>query len=234
MAETLPIARSPIAQAPPVVVVAAWSISAKSSSSPLRLIDCTPCQKILVRTATDTAMARSLDVDRGRVKRDGSRVLFAGIGPEEWVMIGSPGASLPSAIVQTSDGAAPSTVVDLTHARALIRIVGTDSARVLSKLCGIDFSDTTTPNDTALRTSVARLVTEIIRDDLAEPSEARTDPGRLARSYLIMCERSAGQYLFDTLLDAGQEFGIDIEGFGASSRYGASLPDAFSDSESAR
>jgi hypothetical protein len=49
-----------------------------------------------------------------------------------------------------------------------------------------------------------------------------------------MCERSAGQYLFDTLLDAGQEFGIDIEGFGASSRYGASLPDAFSDSESAR
>jgi hypothetical protein len=31
-----------------------------------------------------------------------------------------------------------------------------------------------------------------------------------------MCERSAGQYLFDALLDAGQEFGIDIEGFAVS------------------
>jgi heterotetrameric sarcosine oxidase gamma subunit len=141
-------------------------------------------------------------------------VLVAGIGPEEWVMIGPPGAPLTSAIMQTSDGATSSIVVDLTHARALIRIVGADSARVLSKLCGVNFSDTTTPNDTALRTSVARLVTEIVRNDLAEPSAAATDPRGFVRSYLIMCERSAGQYLFDTLLDAGQEFGIDIEGFG--------------------
>lgn len=150
------------------------------------------------------------------MERDGSGVLVAGVGPEEWLMIGSPGGSLPSAITKTNDGATPSTVVDLTHARALIRIVGADSARVLSKLCGINFSDTTTPNDTALRTSVARLVTEIIRNDRAEPFAAATDPGELVRSYLIMCERSAGQYLFDTLLDAGQEFGIDVEGFGAS------------------
>jgi heterotetrameric sarcosine oxidase gamma subunit len=200
------------------MVVAAWSVSAKPSSSPLRLIDCTPCQKILLRAATGTALAQSPVVDRGQVKRlklDGSDVLVAGTGPEEWVMIGPPGASLASAIMQASDGATPSIVVDLTHARALIRIVGADSARVLSKLCGINFSDATSPNDTALRTSVARLVAEIVRNDLAAPSAAAADPGGLVRSYLIMCERSAGQYLFDTLLDAGQEFGIDIEGFGA-------------------
>lgn len=234
MAETLPIARSPIAQAPPVVVIAAWSVSAKPSSSPLRLIDCTPCQKILLRTATSAAVARSLGVDRGRMKRRGSGVLVAGVGPEEWVMIGPPGAPLPSAIMQASDGATPSTVVDLTHARALIRIVGADSARVLSKLCGINFSDTTTPNDTALRTSVARLVTEIIRNDLAEPSLATIDPSGLVRSYLIMCERSAGQYLFETLLDAGQVFGIEIEGFGVSGFIIPNDADESSDSESAR
>jgi sarcosine oxidase gamma subunit len=131
-------------------------------------------------------------------------------------MIGPPDAPLPSVIMQTSDGAAPSTVIDLTHARALIRIVGADSARVVSKLRGINFGDTMTPDDTALRTSVARLVAEVIRNDLAEPSAAATEPGRLAPSYLIMCERSAGQYLFDTILDAGREFGIDIEGFGVS------------------
>jgi len=33
------------------------------------------------------------------------------------------------------------------------------------------------------------------------------------RSYLLHCERSSGQYFFDALLDAGQEFGIDIGGF---------------------
>ena len=229
MAEPLPTARSPITQAPPVVVVAAWSVSAKPSTSPLRLIDCTPCQKILVRTAAGTAMARSLGVDSGRVKQDGSGVLVAGVGAEQWVVIGPPGSPLAPAIMQTNDGAAPSTVVDLTHARGLIRLVGADSARVLSKLCGINFSDTTTPNDTALRTSVARLIAEVIRNDLVESSATATDPKILARSYLIMCERSAGQYLFDALLDAGQEFGIDIEGFAANgSLYNGERPFALS------
>jgi len=221
VAETLPIARSPITQAPPFVVVAGWPVSAKPSTSPLRLIDCTPCQKTLLRTATSSAMARALGVGCGRVRRDESGALVAGVGPEEWIVIGAPGAPFPLSILQiasgqTSDGAAPSTVIDLTHARALIRIVGADSAKVLSKLCGINFDDTTTPDDTALRTSVARLVSEVFRNDLAESSAAATDRGGLARSYLIMCERSAGQYLFDALLDAGHEFGIDIEGFAAS------------------
>jgi len=215
VAETLPVARSPITQVPPVVTVASWLISAKPTSSPLRLIDCTPCQKTLVRTATSPTVTRSLSVERGRAKRDASGVLVAGVGSEEWIMIGPPSASSPSTIMQTSDGAASSTLVDITHARALIRIAGADSARVLSKLCGINFGDTTTPDGTALRTSVARLVTEIIRNDLAEPSAAAAESGRLARSYLIMCERSAGQYLFDAFLDAGQEFGIDIQGFAA-------------------
>jgi len=215
VADSSPIARSPIRQAPPEVVVAAWSVSAKTSISPLRLIDCTPCQKTLLRTDASSAAARSLRVDRGRARRDGSGMIAAGIGPNEWIMISPPGAPVPPAIRQTSDGPAPSTVVDLTHARALIRIAGADSAKVLTKLCGINFSDSATPHGTALRTSIARLVTEVIRIDLFERPAGTPDPGGPTRSYLIMCERSAAQYLFDRLLDAGQEFGIDIEGFGA-------------------
>ena len=116
-----------------------------------------------------SAAARSLGVDRGRARRDGSGMIVAGVGPNEWIVISPPGAPVPPAnAAQTSDGPAPSTVVDLTHARALIRIAGADSAKVLTKLCGINFGDSTTPNDTALRTSVARLVTEVIRIDLFE------------------------------------------------------------------
>jgi hypothetical protein len=29
----------------------------------------------------------------------------------------------------------------------------------------------------------------------------------------VFTERSVGQYLFDALLDAGAEFGIDVDGF---------------------
>jgi heterotetrameric sarcosine oxidase gamma subunit len=210
VAETLPII-----QAPPVVMVKTWPVSARSSPSPLRLIDCTPCEKTLFRGTTDSATARVLNVGRGRVRRDESGMLVAGVSPAEWIVIGAPGVYLPSALSQSSDGLAQSGIVDITHARALIRIVGADSAKVLSKLCGINFADTTTPDDMALRTSVARLVVEVIRNDLAQPGTLATNRVRLARSYLIMRERSAGQYLFDALLDAGQEFGVDVEGFAA-------------------
>ena len=32
-------------------------------------------------------------------------------------------------------------------------------------------------------------------------------------SYLLDCERSSGPYLFDALIDAGDGFGIEVEGF---------------------
>jgi hypothetical protein len=51
----------------------------------------------------------------------------------------------------------------------------------------------------AFRSSVASLVTDVVRDD--------TGP---IRSYLLHCERSSGQYLADSLLDAGA-FGIGVD-----------------------
>ena len=67
--------------------------------------------------------------------------------------------------------------MDVTHARVLIRIVGEDTAKVMSKLCGIDFSDKISPHNTALRTSMAGLVVEIVRNDLAyrSPDNAGSD-----------------------------------------------------------
>ena len=216
VAETVPIARSPITPALPVTLVAGWEMSAKRSAATLRLTDCTPCGKVLVRAGLGSAIARVLGVSRGRVSRDTSGRLVAGIGHEEWLIIGSPDLPLPSRVTERSDGGPePVTIVDVTHARALMRIVGADSAKVMSKLCGIDFGDKATPDNTALRTSMAGLVVEVIRSDLANrPGRAGSDTAYCC--YLVLCERSAGQYLFNTLLDAGEEFGVDIEGFGIS------------------
>ena len=33
------------------------------------------------------------------------------------------------------------------------------------------------------------------------------------RSYLLHCERSAGQYLFGALVSAGESLGIGVDGF---------------------
>jgi heterotetrameric sarcosine oxidase gamma subunit len=87
--------------------------------------------------------------------------------------------------------------VDLSHGRALVRLHGRSSADLLAKVCGIDLADDVVPDGAAVRTSVAKLVTDIIRDDEGGI------PG-----YLLHCERSSGQYLVDALLDAGAEFGI--------------------------
>jgi sarcosine oxidase gamma subunit len=69
-------------------------------------------------------------------------------------------------------------------------------------LCAIDFSDAVTSNASALRTSVAKLTAEVVRDDREGVC-----------SYLLSCDRSYGAYLFEALLDAGSEFAIEAQGF---------------------
>jgi len=215
--EKAPIARSPITPAPPVTVVAGWETSAKPSTASLRLTDCTPCGKLLVRTGIRSATAHALGVNQGRARSDGSGRLVAGIGYEEWLIVGPSGVTLPALATDGSDSTPELvTIVDLTHARAVVRIVGADSAKVMSKLCAINFRDKATPDNTALRTSMAGLVAEIIRSDLTNRPGGAAGSDAASRCYVVLCERSAGQYLFNTLLDAGAEFGIDIEGFGIS------------------
>jgi heterotetrameric sarcosine oxidase gamma subunit len=80
-----------------------------------------------------------------------------------------------------------------------MRITGARAADLLAKVCGIDLSEEVTPDGAAFRSSVAKLVTDVVRDG--------------DRSYLLHCERSSGQYLFDALVDAGDEFGIEVDGF---------------------
>lgn len=181
-----PIARSPVAQRPPLVLRDGWEVSDRRSSADLTLADCTPMPKLLVRGIG------ALAVPFGRAERDGT-ALVVGSGPGEWLVLGGP--ARPEA-----DGELVS-VVDLTHGRALLRLSGPCAASVLAKLCAIDLSERNRPDGSAFRSSVAKLVTDVVRDDRDG-----------TRSYLLHCERSSGQYLFDALLDAGAEFGIEPTG----------------------
>ena len=81
-------------------------------------------------------------------------------------------------------------------------MTGANAPRLLEKVCAIDLDDRSTPDGSAFRSSVAKLVTDVVRED---------DVG--VRSYWLHCEWSSGQFLFDALLDAGNEFDAEVDGW---------------------
>jgi heterotetrameric sarcosine oxidase gamma subunit len=204
-AVAVPLARSPIPVAAPTDTVAGWVVSARRSTAALRLADVTPLAKVVVRAVPDGAAAAALAVPFGRAARESSGVLVIGSGPGEWTVLGTPGSAAEllahAAQLPGQDGLV--TAVDVTHGRALVRMTGASAAATLAKVCAVNLSDAATPNGAALRTSVAKLATDLIRDDDQDG----------ARSYLLHCERSSGRYLAEALLDAGAEFGIEMDGY---------------------
>ena len=205
MSEDLPIARSPIAPAEPTTITDGWEVSARRSTANLTLTDSTPLAKFQARAPLLGRAATMLGVPFGRAAKGADGVLVVGSGPGEWLLIGPPGqgkaiaAQLEDLVARVADELV--TFADLTHGRALMRLKGSSGAELLGKVCGADLSDDMVPDGAALRSSVAAVATDIIRDDRDG-----------VRSYLLHCERSSGQYLYEALLDAGTAFGIEVDG----------------------
>lgn len=203
------LARSPIAPSPPVRAESGWEVSGCRSAAAVTIADHTPLAKVYLRAQWDGAMAKALGVPFGRACRvpDGPDGLVVGSGPGEWTVLAPPGTA-----GQVTDWLATLvagllskefiSVVDMTHGRALMRITGHDTAELLARLCGADLHDDMAPDGAALRSSVAGVATDIVRDDRAG-----------VPSYLLHCDRSSGQYLFDALTGAGESLGIGIDGF---------------------
>jgi heterotetrameric sarcosine oxidase gamma subunit len=203
------LARSPIAPDGPPAQHDGWEIGTRHSTALLTLTDLTPLTKILIHAPVDGAMAEALGVALGRAARTRAAgvdpALTVGSYPGEWLVLAELGSRarlrrrLEATAAETGEFVS---VVDLTHGRALVRLRGAASPDLLAKVCAVDLTDGATPNGAAFRSLVACLVTDVVRDD--------TGP---VRSYLLHCERSSGRYLADSLLDAGTEFGIDIDRF---------------------
>ena len=207
MPENTAVARSPIRAHEPVTVRAGWEVSTLRSRSALRLADQSPLAKVIVRARPGGRVAARIGVPFGCAARDDQGTLVVGSGPGEWLLLGDIGTAGEVAARVDCDDDGLVSVLEVTHGRALMRLSGAAAAGVLGKVCAVDLAERVTPNSSAFRSSVAKLTTDVIRDDVgATPS------------YLLHCERSCGQYLFDALLDAGDEFGIRRDGFGPSAR----------------
>jgi heterotetrameric sarcosine oxidase gamma subunit len=195
-----PIAQSPIAAVGPMSVVAGWVVSGRHTQADLTLTDMTPLSKVAVRADPAGRMAEALTASI--MGHEGS-MLVTSVVPGDWLVIAEAGEQAGVVAWLESAGAAEfATVVDLTHGRAMLRLTGRQASEVLAKECAVDLSDRGCTDGRALRTGVAGLAVDVIRNDRAG-----------VPSYLMHCERSSGQYLFDALLDAGTELGIDIDGF---------------------
>jgi sarcosine oxidase subunit alpha len=201
VAENPAIAHSPIRAEGPVAVRAGWEVSTLRSYSALRLADDSALAKVSVRASPRGRVATRIGVPFGSAARDDRGTLVIGSGPGEWFLLGDIGTAVEIADRLDRDDDGLVSVVDITHGRALMRLSGAAAADLLSKVCAVDLAERMTPNGSAFRSSVAKLTTDVIRDDVG------TTP-----SYVLHCERSSGQYLFDALLDAGAELGIGRDG----------------------
>ena len=198
MIEYKPTFRSPI-------VVPAASVE---RGSDLILSDLTGVEITLIQGAgVDTLdqVASRLPAQPGEVIDTGEGLL-ARLTPAELYLFGKlPAAKLPSA-VDLSDSLLQTTglahATDLTHGTAALRLSGSAAAEALSKVCGLDFQDRSFPNMQVKQTSTAKIKTLIVRcDDNQGPV------------YHLHVNRPFGQYFWDTLWDAGQEFGIGVGNF---------------------
>jgi heterotetrameric sarcosine oxidase gamma subunit len=209
------VARSPIPPTPPVIEADGWTVSGRRSDAPLTIADWTPLAKVLLRVAPAPSRRDELVRYGSAAHRDwdGVGVLLVGWGPDEWLALGPPGsqATLVERLRRT-DG----TVVDVTNAGALLRVTGDRARDLLARECALDLSDRTTPdgaapNGSVRRTAVSHVAAGLIRDDIDD-----------TLSYLVHCEWSLGRYLYDSLLDAGNEWGIETDGFhGAPTHWAA-------------
>lgn len=129
--------------------------------------------------------------------------VLARLTPGELYLFGlSPNAPIPS--IAAIEGSLVKEqrfahVTDYTHGKTVIRLAGAAAPEFLSKICGLDFHPTIFPNLRIAQTSAAKIKTLIARYDQSETP-----------AYFLHVNRSLGQYFWEVVWEAGQEFGIRV------------------------
>ncbi len=192
MADFQPIFRRPInptdlqSQGPP-------------APAPLTLVDLTGAPVVLVQGQAEVILQKQF----GGVPAKPGELLDVGDGllarltASKFYLFGrAPAANLPSA-ADLEEQLAYAT--DLTHGLAVLRLQGAQAAELLGKICGLDFHETVFPSGRVAQTSAAKIKTLI----------ARCDEGDTP-TYFLHVDRPLGQYFWEVVWDAGQEFGLGV------------------------
>jgi heterotetrameric sarcosine oxidase gamma subunit len=110
----------------------------------------------------------------------------------------APGRDSALAALTAACRSTPVTITDVTHGRFELRLVGPAAPVLLSKVCGIDFHGSAFGTGQARETSVAKTRQLVIRADLGD-----------LPAYRLIGGRGLGLYIWDTLMEAGRDLGVE-------------------------
>ena len=165
----------------------------------IALADETPNGKLLLEgDQAESVLMEAFDLDSLQVNegRDGIYRLRNDL----FFISTPPGREVRARKKLTTESAASEqfvTVTDITHGRAEIGVIGPASQALLSKVCGLDFHPSAFPNETAKQSSLVKTTQLIIRCDIGE-----------LPAFSIIGAQSLGAYVWDTVMEAGREFGL--------------------------
>ena len=155
----------------------------------------------------EVGAVRRSHLDEGAIQQP---LLLAYLANDEAMIVTEPGqaASLRQALELAADGCAH--VVDLTSGMAGVRITGPLGHLLLGSVSDLDISGDAFPDMSCAQTKVAEVEGVVLRLDLAD-----------VVSYDLYFGREYGQYMWEALLEAGEEYGITPVGFEAMARLAA-------------
>ena len=121
-------------------------------------------------------------------------VMIGRITPSRYLLITEQdGAAAAAAKVEAAVEDAFITVSPQTNGQAMIHVSGEQSQALLSKLCGLDFNSAEFPVNCVKISSLAKI---------------RVNIWHTADGYQLYCGRSYAEYLWQTVRQAGAEFGL--------------------------
>ena len=143
-----------------------------------------------------------------------NHIVVAELTPDEFLILTPPGTEEEIANTLKAESASQDSfvsIIDQTSGLVGLSISGPRSTSVMKKLCAISFNSKDFPDLCVAQSSFANVRTTIIRYDRD-----------VTPTFELFADRSYGDYLWDTIQDAGMEFGIQPVGWeamGRSSRY---------------
>ncbi len=183
MTEYTPIFRSPIVMPEPA-----------TTASDLSVVDLTGIPITDVQGAVDTFMDNGPATPGDLMAIDDG--LAARLTPRELYLFGL----FPNATIPSQSDHDDIYLTDFTHLRAALKLSGPAASEMLTKISGLDFHDSVFPNMQVKQSSAAKIKTLIARCDEAD-----------VPVYHLHLNRPLGQYFWDIVWDAGQEFGITVQ-----------------------
>ena len=133
------------------------------------------------------------------------QIFVAKITPDEFLLLTSPGSEKVVTAALEAEIASQNTfasLIDQTSGLVGFSILGPESTEVMRKLCALSFNSKDFPNMHVAQSSFAKVRATILRHDRSA-----------SPAFELFADRSYGEYLWDVILDAGREFGIQPVGW---------------------